>query len=119
LGILWTTILEIGAQVPHDNTSMQHLTKLLSTIKTQPVPVEPTVSATAIGLLHEFEQTWGQAFWQGLPVFGMTVHDTENRNPAHADEYVEINGRLVSPNPGVLPYSYCSRSSLVYTWGVF
>jgi hypothetical protein len=112
LGVLWATVLETSVQLPHDHPSTQHLTKLLSAIKTQPAPAEPAVSATAAGLLQEFEQTWGQAFWQGLPGFGMAVNDTQNRNPAHADESIELNGRRIPANPGVVSYSLDQWTSL-------
>lgn len=105
LGVFWITILETSAQLPHDHPARHHLTKLLSAIKTQPAPAEPTLSAAAVGLLQEFEQDWSQPFWQALPGFGMMVHNTQSLNPAHAEEYIELNGHRVPANLGVVPYS--------------
>lgn len=105
LDILWTTVLEIAVQIPHDHPGLQHLIALLACIKTQPTPTEPTVSALVAEILLQFQQTWGQTFWTGLPGFGMAVHETQSRDPADAEEHVNIGGRTVNANLGISPYS--------------
>jgi hypothetical protein len=112
LGTLWTTILATATQIPHDHPYLQRLAELLLALKTQPAPGTPAVSSTASALLQGFEEEWGQLFWVNLPVFGLTVRNTQGRNPAEADKVVEVQGRIIPANLGEEPYTPNEWASL-------
>lgn len=120
LGVMWTLFLELVIQIPYDHPYQLRLINLLGQIKTQSAPAEPAVSAAAASILSHFQQSWGQSFWAGLPVFGMTVHDTQSRDPAHAEEEVHLGfgGQSIPADFGEAPYSQSEWKSLQAFFGL-
>lgn len=119
LRLLWTTFLATAAHIHQDDPSLPRLARLLLALKSQPAPTSSLtmVTPSAAALLHGFEQEWGQTFWVNLPVFGMTIHDTESRNPEVADGLmIEVGGRMIPANLGEEPYSPDEWASL-RNWG--